>query len=197
MPCLITSATFWIPRRLSLLTNQNKSKFKHITPIILKNYTDFLSNNALTTNLVFFVQNSSNWATYIMSTIVLFLFTRSSDSSVLFIPYIRISLKAFSVVAPRLWSLELLSDTRNSLSRSTVGSKHLCAIMTSYSWHSAYANLTLTLATSSIPTPMYLLNYPLWCLELSLTKYGSLTKYWPIPITKYGMIPTYEVLNDP
>ena len=50
--------------------------------------------------------------------------TRSSDSSVLSIPYVRTSLgkRAFSVVAPRLWN-SLPPDTRNSLSLSTFRSK--------------------------------------------------------------------------
>ena len=50
--------------------------------------------------------------------------TRSSDSSVLSIPYVRTSLdkRAFSVIAPRLWN-SLPPDTRNSLSVSTFRSK--------------------------------------------------------------------------
>ena len=50
--------------------------------------------------------------------------TRSSDSSVLYIPYVRTSLgkRAFSVIAPRLWN-SLPPDTRNSLSVSTFRSK--------------------------------------------------------------------------
>ena len=50
--------------------------------------------------------------------------TRSSDSSVLSIPYVRTSLgkRAFSVIAPRLWN-SLPPDTRNSLSLSTFRSK--------------------------------------------------------------------------
>ena len=50
--------------------------------------------------------------------------TRSSDSSVLSIPYVRTSLgkRPFSVIAPRLWN-SLPPDTRNSLSVSTFRSK--------------------------------------------------------------------------
>ena len=50
--------------------------------------------------------------------------TRSSDSSVLSIPYVRTSLgkRAFSVIAPRLWN-SLPPDTHNSLSVSTFRSK--------------------------------------------------------------------------
>ena len=50
--------------------------------------------------------------------------TRSSDSSVLSIPYVWTSLgkRAFSVIAPRLWN-SLPPDTRNSLSVSTFRSK--------------------------------------------------------------------------
>ena len=50
--------------------------------------------------------------------------TRSSDSSVLSIPYVQTSLgkRAFSVIAPRLWN-SLPPDTRNALSVSTFRSK--------------------------------------------------------------------------
>ena len=54
---------------------------------------------------------------YIVSLSLLTLSIRSSDSSVLSIPYVRTSLgeRTFSVIAPRLWN-SLSPDSRNSLS---------------------------------------------------------------------------------
>ena len=94
-----------------------------------KNYISFQSNNASITNCVFLHIKRFKFSNLPIFTIV-FLFlltlctTRSSDSSVLSIPYVRTSLgkRAFSVIAPRLWN-SLPPDTRNSLSVSTFRSK--------------------------------------------------------------------------
>ena len=87
-----------------------------------KNYTGFLSNKESTTKPVFshtkhlqinnlhIFNNSLSFPSHSVS-------TRSSDSLVLSIPYVRSSLgkRAFSVIGPRLWS-SLPPDTRNSFS---------------------------------------------------------------------------------
>ena len=86
-----------------------------------KNYTGFLSNKESTTKPVFshtkhlqinnlHLYNSLSFPSHSVS-------TRSSDSLVLSIPYVRSSLgkRAFSVIGPRLWN-SLPSDTRNSSS---------------------------------------------------------------------------------
>ena len=93
-----------------------------------KNYIGFQSNNASITNCLLtyktlqiqqptYLYNSLSFPSHSLS-------TRSSDSSVLSIPYVRTSLgkRAFSVVAPRLWN-SLPPDIRNSLSLSTFRSK--------------------------------------------------------------------------
>ena len=95
-----------------------------------KNYIGFQSNNASITNCAFLHIKRfkfSNLATYLYNSLSFpshSLSTRSSDSSVLSIPYVRTSLgkRAFSVIAPRLWN-SLPPDTRNSLSVSTFRSK--------------------------------------------------------------------------
>ena len=93
-----------------------------------KTYIGFQSNNASITNCVFLHIKHFKFSNLPILTIVslflLTLSTRSSDSSVLSIPYVRTSLgkRAFSVVAPRLWN-SLPPDTRNSLSLSTFRSK--------------------------------------------------------------------------
>ena len=92
------------------------------------NLLGFQSNNESNTSCVFlhitlqiqqptYLYNSLSFPSHSLS-------TRSSDSSVLSIPYVRTSLgkRAFSVIAPRLWN-SLPSDTRNSLSVSTFRSK--------------------------------------------------------------------------
>ena len=93
-----------------------------------KNYIGFQSNNTSITNCAFLHIKHFKFSNLPIFTIV-FLFlltlsTRSSDSSVLSIPYVRTSLgkRAFSVIAPRLWN-SLPPDTRNSLSVSTFRSK--------------------------------------------------------------------------
>ena len=87
-----------------------------------KNYTGFQSNKELITNSVFshtkhlqinnqhILYNSLSFPSHSVS-------TRSSDSLVLSIPYVRSSLgkRAFSVIGPRLWN-SLPPDTRNSSS---------------------------------------------------------------------------------
>ena len=93
-----------------------------------KNYIVFQSNNASITNYVFLHIKHFKFSNLpiftIASLFLLTLSTRSSDSSVLSIPYVRTSLgkRAFSVIAPRLWN-SLPPDTRNWLSLSTFRSK--------------------------------------------------------------------------
>ena len=102
----------------------NTSKFEHITPILrklhwlpIKQRIDYklclLTYKTLQIQQPTYLYNSLSFPSHSLS-------TRSSDSSVLSIPYVRTSLgkRAFSVIAPRLWN-SLPPDTRNSLSLST------------------------------------------------------------------------------
>ena len=102
----------------------NTSKFEHITPILkklhwlpIKQRIDY--KLCLLTYKTLQIQQPTylSFPSHSLS-------TRSSDSSVLSIPYVRTSLgkRAFSVLAPRLWN-SLPPDTRNSLSVSTFRSK--------------------------------------------------------------------------
>ena len=106
----------------------NTSKFEHITPILkklhwlpIKQHIDYklclLTYKTLQIQQPTYLYNSLSFPSHSLS-------TRSSDSSVLSIPYVRTSLgkRAFSVIAPRLWN-SLPPDTRNSLSVSTFRSK--------------------------------------------------------------------------
>ena len=106
----------------------NTSKFEHITPILkklhwlpIKQRIDYklclLTYKTLQIQQPTYLYNSISFPSHSLS-------TRSSDSSVLSIPYVRTSLgkRAFSVIAPRLWN-SLPPDTRNSLSVSTFRSK--------------------------------------------------------------------------
>ena len=106
----------------------NTSKFEHITPILeklhwlpIKQRIDYklclLTYKTLQIQQPTYLYNSLSFPSHSLS-------TRSSDSSVLSIPYVRTSLgkRAFSVIAPRLWN-SLPPDTRNSLSVSTFRSK--------------------------------------------------------------------------
>ena len=106
----------------------NTSKFKHTTPILkklhwlpIKQRIDYklclLTYKTLQIQHPTYLYNSLSFPSHSLS-------TRSSDSSVLSIPYVRTSLgkRAFSVIAPRLWN-SLPPDTRNSLSVSTFRSK--------------------------------------------------------------------------
>ena len=106
----------------------NTSKFEHITPILkklhwlpIKQRIDYklclLTFKTLQIRQPLYLFNSLSFPSHSLS-------TRSSDSSVLSIPYVRTSLgkRAFSVIAPRLWN-SLPPDTRNSLSLSTFRSK--------------------------------------------------------------------------
>ena len=99
----------------------NTSKFEHISPILkkihwlpIKQRIDYklclLTYKTLQIQQPTYLYNSLSFPSHSLS-------TRSSDSSVLSIPYVRTSLgkKAFSVIAPRLWN-SLPPDTRNSLS---------------------------------------------------------------------------------
>ena len=104
-----------------------------------KNYTGFLSNKESITKSVFshktltnqqptYLYNSLSFPSHSVS-------TRSSDSLVLSIPYVRSSLgigkRAFSVIGPRLWN-SLPPDTRNSFSLPIFHSRlktHLFKIM--------------------------------------------------------------------
>ena len=110
---------------VSLLIHQN---FEHITPILkklhwlpIKQRIDYklclLTYKTLQIQQPTYLYNSLTFPSHSLS-------TRSSDSSVLSIPYVRTSLgkRAFSVIAPRLWN-SLPPDTRNSLSVSTFRSK--------------------------------------------------------------------------
>ena len=99
----------------------NTSKFEHITTILkklhwlpIKQRIDYklclLTYKTLQIQQPTYLYNSLSFPSHSLS-------TRSSDSSVLSIPYVRTSLgkRAFSVIAPRLWNF-LPPDTRNSLS---------------------------------------------------------------------------------
>ena len=106
----------------------NTSKFEHITPILkklhwlpIKQRIDYklclLTYKTLQIQQPTYLYNSLSFPSHSLS-------TRSSDSSVLSIPYVRTSLgkRAFFVIAPRLWN-SLPPDTRNSLSVSSFRSK--------------------------------------------------------------------------
>ena len=106
----------------------NTSKFEHITPILkklhwlpIKQRIDYklclLTYKTLQIQQPTYLYNSLSFPSHSLS-------TRSSDSSVLSIPYVRTSLgkRAFSVIAPRLWN-SLPPDTHSSLSVSTFRSK--------------------------------------------------------------------------
>ena len=100
----------------------NASKYQHITPI-LTNYTVWLpikqridyklcllTYKTLTNQQPTYHHNSLSFPSHSVS-------TRSSNSLVLSIPYVRSSLgkSSFSVIGPRLWN-SLPPDTRNSSS---------------------------------------------------------------------------------
>ena len=118
-----TYQSLWI---LSLLLHQifNTSR-QYLTITLAINHT---AHQLQTVNP--YIQNTSNSATYI--SIQWFCFpshsrsTRSTDSSVLSIPYVRTSLgkRAFFVITSRLWN-SLPPDTRNFLSFSKFHSKHI------------------------------------------------------------------------
>ena len=106
----------------------NTSKFEHITPKLkklhwlpIKQRIDYklclLTYKTLQIQQPTYLCNSLSFPPHSLS-------TRSSDSSVLSIPYVRTSLgkRAFSIIAPRLWN-SLPPDTCNSLSLSTFRSK--------------------------------------------------------------------------
>ena len=99
----------------------NTSKYQHITPILkklhwlpIKQRIDYklclLTYKTLTNQQPTYLYNSLSFPSHSVS-------TRSSDSLVLSIPYVRSSLgkRAFSVIGPRLWN-SLPPDTRNSSS---------------------------------------------------------------------------------
>ena len=99
----------------------NTSKYQHITPILkklhwlpIKQRIDYklclLTYKTLTNQQPTYLYNSLSFPLHSVS-------TRSSDSLVLSIPYVRSSLgkRAFSVIGPRLWN-SLPPDTRNSSS---------------------------------------------------------------------------------
>ena len=99
----------------------NTSKYQHITPILkklhwlpIKQRIDYklclLTYKTLTNQQPTYLYNSLSFPSHSVS-------TRSSDSLVLSIPYVRSSLgkRAFSVIGPRLWN-SLPLDTRNSSS---------------------------------------------------------------------------------
>ena len=95
----------------------NTSKYQHITPILkklhwlpIKQRIDYklclLTYKTLTNQQPTYLYNSLSFPSHSVS-------TRSSDSLVLSIPYVRSSLgkRAFSVIGPRLWN-SLPPDTR-------------------------------------------------------------------------------------
>ena len=99
----------------------NTSKYQHITPTLKKLHwlpirqrIDYkiclLTYKTLTNKQPTYLYNSLSFPSHSVS-------TRSSDSLVLSIPYVRSSLgkRAFSVIGPRLWN-SLPPDTRNSSS---------------------------------------------------------------------------------
>ena len=99
----------------------NTSKYQHITPILkklhwlpIKQRIDYklclLTYKTLTNQQPTYLYNSLSFPSHSVS-------TRSSDSLVLSIQYVRSSLgkRAFSVIGPRLWN-SLPPDTRNSSS---------------------------------------------------------------------------------
>ena len=99
----------------------NTSKYHHITPTLKKLHwlpikqridykTCLLTYKTLTNQQPTYLYNSLSFPSHSVS-------TRSSDSLVLSIPYVRSSLGkgAFSVIGPRLWN-SLSPDTRNSSS---------------------------------------------------------------------------------
>ena len=99
----------------------NTSKYQHITLILkklhwlpIKQRIDYklclLTYKTLTNQQPTYLYNSLSFPSHSVS-------TRSSDSLVLSIPYVRSSLgkRAFSVIGPRLWN-SLPPDTRNSSS---------------------------------------------------------------------------------
>ena len=106
----------------------NTSKFEHITPILKKLHRLPIKQRIDYNYSVFLHIKRFKFSNLPIFTIVSFpshsLSTRSSDSSVLSIPYVRTSLgkRAFSVIALRLWN-SLPPDTYNSLSVSTFRSK--------------------------------------------------------------------------
>ena len=97
----------------------NTSKYQHITPTLknlhwlpIKQRIEYklclLTYKTLTHQQPTYLYNSLSFPSHSVS-------TRSSDSLVLSIPYVRSSLgkRAFSVIGPRLWN-SLPPDTRNS-----------------------------------------------------------------------------------
>ena len=111
--------------------NTNTSKYQHITPTLkklhwlpIKQRIDYkiclLTYKTLTNQQPTYLYNSLSFPSHSVS-------TRSSDSLVLSIPYVRSSLgkRAFSVIGPRLWnSLPLIPETRLLYQYSVPGSKH-------------------------------------------------------------------------
>ena len=106
----------------------NTSKYQHITPTLkklhwlpIKQRIDYklclLTYKTLTNQQPTYLYNSFSFPSHSVS-------TRSSDSLVLSIPYVRSSLgkRAFSVIGPRLWN-SLPPDTRNSNSLPTFRSR--------------------------------------------------------------------------
>ena len=106
----------------------NTSKYQHITPTLkklhwlpIKQRIDYklclLTYKTLTNQQPTYLYNSLSFPSHSVS-------TRSSDSLVLSIPYVRSSLgkRAFSVIGPRLWN-SLPPDIRNSNSLPTFRSR--------------------------------------------------------------------------
>ena len=110
----------------------NTSKYQHITPTLkklhwlpIKQRIDYklclLTYKTLTNQQPTYLYNSLSFPSHSVS-------TRSSDSLVLSIPYVRSSLgkRTFSVIGPRLWnSLPLIPEIRILYQLSVPGSKHI------------------------------------------------------------------------
>ena len=108
-----------------VVTNRPTSEFKHITPILeILHWLPIKQRINYKLCLLTYKTLKIQQPTYLCNSPSHSLSTRSSESSVLSIPYVRTSLgkRVFSVIAPRLWN-SLPPDTRNSLSVSTFRSK--------------------------------------------------------------------------
>ena len=106
-------------KHFKISTHHTNTKKLHWLPIKTKNRLQTLSshiqNTHKSTNT--YLYNSLSFPSHSVS-------TRSSDSLVLSIPYVRSSLgkRAFSVIGPPLWN-SLPPDTRNSNSSTTFRSR--------------------------------------------------------------------------
>ena len=107
----------------------NTSKYQHITPTLKKLHkaSNQTKNRITNSGLLTYKTLKNQQPTYLYNSLSFpshSVSTRSSDSLVLSIPYVRSSLgkRAFSVIGPRLWN-SLPPDTRNSNSLPTFCSR--------------------------------------------------------------------------